>query len=247
MTPKHFSQEALTSAVAANMLPHIAPTADTVPSHGVVFAVSEDSPIKPPRPKSETCPRCRHVVDRLVPALDGSGESICLDCYSKARETRALTAHRPVEKIEYPPYVPDCGVCGEPTKGGMTYLPISADAKRWHCAGCAAVHNALATFAAEWAAYERKHIYIASPLAFGALQRLTDAILNRAAPDKPKPPKLELVTPAWELAPSVLDLSTVVNRLDFALVPTSELSDIERAQMERERRRAVVESMAVAA
>jgi len=110
---------------------------------------------------------------------------------------------------------------------------------------CAAAR--LEGFIAGWRVWEAVHLpgFIASPLAFH-LDALTDAILSTPAPE---PPTTEPESDSynWEADPRglfVLDLNTVVSRLDFALVPTSELSDIERAQMERERRRAVVEAMA---
>lgn len=112
-----------------------------------------------------------------------------------------------------------------------------------------AVEQRLAAFAAEWAAYERKSIYLASPFKFRALDALTDAILSRPIPPKPKPPKVAPVVEAWELLiDHVLDAATVVNRLEVQLVPVAELSDIERAAWQREQRKQIAEAMkAVAA
>lgn len=208
--------------------PHIS---EIIPNSGIFTAhetglntVSEDSPIKKPLPKSETCPRCEKTVDRLVPALDGTRQRICLDCYSKARE-------KPAKRCQCPrcPATADWLVPAE--DDGQPVCLNCHERAHWAMRESRATAPLQPVLAAPGELVDEtppapEHYCISCFEPYAAIRphqrRCHDCAETLAAqwsakPPTPKPPKLA-EAPAWEkLIDHVLDAGKVVNRLDFAV------------------------------
>lgn len=183
--------------VAAGRLPAADPGAVVTTNPGVFAGgdIGLSTVVKPIPDATERCPRCKRMSRFLLPALDGTGESVCGDCYDKVREQRKTarqTAPKPrqqtaARKPHREPYI-----------------------VQWRENRAKRITEALARIV--WMKVQSRldRRFRPSPFLFQRDDLETLLLSGKwpaPEPPTPKPPKLELVKSAPILAPMVLDRS----------------------------------------